>query len=203
MSSPQEPQQSPGPGAPQAYGPPQGYAPPQGYPPPQGYAPPQPQQYAQPQQHGQQPSQPYAQPSQPSAPQGQTRPYGDAPTGELVVDLRKPFGGAGWVTPVLSIDGFPATASWGRNVFPAPAGVRQVDAASTYLWTFGRASMPVTVEPGRTSEVHYTGPMWTFGMGGRMGTEVQKRPGMGLFIGLMSFVGLVLLLAILVGVTSG
>lgn len=183
MSSPQQPQ---GQGAPSGYGPPPGHAQPQPYAPqPQPYAP--------------QPYAPYA--PRPYAPQPQ--PFGGGPTGELVVALRKPFGGAGFVTPVLAIDGYPAAAAWGRNVFPAPVGVRRVDVASSYLWTFGRASMPVTVEAGRSVEVHYTGPMWTFGMPGRMGTEPQKRGGMGLFIGLTSFVGAVLLLAVLVGIFSG
>lgn len=189
MSSPQQPQ---GQEAPQGYGPPPGHVQPQPYA-PQG------------QQYAQQPyaPQPYAPQPQPYAPQPQPQPFGGGPTGELVVNLRKPFGGAGWVSPVLAIDGYPAAAAWGRNVFPAPVGVRRVDVASSYLWTFGRASMPVTVEAGRSVEVHYTGPMWTFGMPGRMGPEPQKRAGMGLFIGLTSFVGAVLLLAILVGIFSG
>jgi hypothetical protein len=128
--------------------------------------------------------------------------FGGAPTGELVVNLQKPFGAMGMISPVLTIDGFPATASWGRNSFPAPVGVRQVEVASNYLWTYGRASMPVTVEQGRTSEVYYNGPMWTIGMGGRMGTEPQPRPGKGLFIGLMVFIAAVFLLSMLLVLVS-
>ena len=160
---------------------------------PQGYAPAPRQPFAQdaPQQVPQQ------------APQGHNPAFGGAPTGELVVNLQKPFGAMGMITPVVTIDGYPATASWGRNSFPAPVGVRQVDVASSYLWTYGRASMPVTVEVGRTSEVYYIGPMWTIGMGGRMGTEPQKRPGKGLFIGLMAFVAAVLLFSVVVGVVAG
>jgi hypothetical protein len=137
------------------------------------------------------------------APSSQAAAFGGAPTGELVVNLQKPFGAMGMITPVVTIDGYPASAQWGRNSFPAPAGVRQVDVASSYLWTYGRASMPVTVEQGRSSEVFYIGPMWTFGMPGRMGTEPQKRPGKGLFVGIMVFVLAVLLLAIVVGALSG
>ena len=212
MSSPTSPSEQPqGHGAPQGYAQqpqahgaqpsyeqssaPQGYAPqgntPQAYAPQQGQ-PPQP--YA--------PQQGYVPQPQPGA-QGQPQPYGGGPTGELVVTLQKPFGAMGMITPIVTIDGYPATATWGRNSFPAPTGVRRVDVASSYLWTYGRASMTVDVQQGRTSEVFYIGPMWTIGMGGRMGTEPQKRPGKGLFIGLMAFIAAVLVLAIVLGALAG
>ena len=180
MSSPQPPQGSG----------PQGYpAPPQA---PQGYQP--------------QGGAPQGYPVPPQAPQGhqpQAQAYGGGPTGELVLNLQKPFGAMGMITPIVTIDGYPATASWGRNSFAAPAGVRRVDVAQTYLWTYGRASMTVPVEAGRTAEVYYIGPMWTFGMGGRMGTEPQERPGKGLFIGLMVFLLLMVLLAVFAGIAAG
>jgi hypothetical protein len=119
-----------------------------------------------------------------------------------VLNLRKPFGAMGMISPAVTIDGFPARSSWGRNSFQVPAGVRQVDIAQTYLWTYGRASQPVTVAPGSTSEIFYAGPMATIGMGGAIGTEPQKRPGTGLFIGLMVFVA-VLLLLVIVAVAVG
>lgn len=175
MSSPQQPWSpgqagQPGPAGQQPY-PGQPY-PPQPYP-PQPYAP-----------------QPYqAQPYAPQPPAG--------PTGELVLNLRKPFGAMGMISPVVRIDGYPASASWGRNSFVVPAGVRQVEVAQTYLWTYGRATQPVSVEPGRTSEIFYAGPMATFGMGGAMGTEPQKRPGTALFVGVMVLVLVVLLIAVL------
>lgn len=161
---------------------PQGYAPAPRQPSVQGAPPPSPQQASQ---------------------QGHDPAFGGAPTGELVVNLQKPFGAMGMITPVVTIDGYPATATWGRNSFPAPVGTRQVDVASNYLWTYGRASLPVTVEAGRTSEAYYIGPMWTIGMGGRMGTEPQKRPGKGLFIGLMAFIAAMLLFAVVLGVVAG
>lgn len=180
MSSPQPPQGSG----------PQGYpAPPQA---PQGYQP-----------QGQQGQGHQAYDAQGFASQPQTQAYGGGPTGELVLTLQKPFGAMGMITPIVTIDGYPATASWGRNSFPAPAGVRRVDVAQTYLWTYGRASMTVPVEAGRTAEVYYTGPMFTFGMGGRMGTEPQERPGKGLFIGLMVFLLLIVLLAVFAGIAAG
>ncbi|MGI3784058.1 MAG: hypothetical protein ACRYG2_25125 [Janthinobacterium lividum] len=119
------------------------------------------------------------------------------PTGELVLNLRKPFGAMGAISPMVVVDGHPVGAAWGRNVFQVPAGVRQVDVAQSYLWTYGRASHPVHVDPGRTSEIFYSGPMATFGFGGAIGAEPQRRPGTGLFIGLMVVFVLLLLLVVL------
>lgn len=183
MSSPQQPW-SPGPPTPP--GQPDGTAPAHGYgPPPQGYP-------AAAQGYGAQPGQ--------QAPQ----PYGaGAPTGELVLNLRKPFGAVGMISPIVTIDGQPAGSTWGRNSFRVPAGVRQVDVAQSYLWTYGRASQPVNVEPGRTSEIFYSGPTVTFGFGGALGTEPQKRPGTGLLVGLMVFVAALLLLVVVLAVAFG
>lgn len=114
-----------------------------------------------------------------------------------MINLRKPFGAMGMISPVVHIDGHPAGSSWGRNAFRVPVGVRQVDVAQTYLWTYGRASHPVNVEPGRTSEIFYSGPMATFGFGGAIGAEPQRRPGTRLFIGLMVLVVVLLLLVVL------
>ena len=52
--------------------------------------------------------------SSPQQPQGRPQPYGGGPTGELVINLQKPFGAMGMISPVVSIDGYPAPASWGR-----------------------------------------------------------------------------------------
>jgi hypothetical protein len=174
MSAMSSPQQPWSPGQPGPSGPPPAYGAAPGYGPPQPYGAPQP---------------------PPPA-------YGGGPTGELVLNLRKPFGAMGMISPAVTIDGFPARSSWGRNSFQVPAGVRQVDIAQTYLWTYGRASQPVTVAPGSISEIFYAGPMATIGMGGAIGTEPQKRPGTGLFIGLMAFVA-VLLLLVIVAVAVG
>ena len=164
-------------GAPQAYGAPQGQGVPQGYA-PQGYGAPQPQ-------------------------PGQQQTYGGGPTGELVINLRRPFGAMGMISPVVTIDGFPAASSWGRNSFVVPAGVRQVTVAQSYLWTYGQAAQPVSVQPGRTSEIFYSGPMVASAtIGGAIGSEPQKRPGSAVFIGLMVFLGVLLLLvlfAVIVG----
>lgn len=169
---------------PSGYGPAPGYGPPQGHVPPQAYGPAQ----------GQWMVQPYPAP--------QREGYGPGPTGELVINLRKPFGAMGMISPVVTIDGYPAPAGWGRNAFPAPAGVRQVDVAQTYLWTYGRASLAVPVQPGVTSEIFYSGPMATLGFGGALGTEPQKRPGTWMFIAIVAFVALVLVISLL-GVAVG
>lgn len=219
MSSPQQPWS---PGQPTTPGQPDGTAPTDGRsttpangygPPPQGYAPPPaygapaqgygaaPSPYGQAQGYGD----PQAQPAQ-QAPQGQQAPgaYGaGGPTGELVLNLRKPFGAMGMISPIVTIDGYPAGSTWGRNSFRVPAGVRQVDVAQSYLWTYGRASQPVNVEPGSTSEIFYSGPTVTFGMGGAIGTEPQKRPGARLLIGLMVFVVALLLLVVVLAVAFG
>lgn len=122
------------------------------------------------------------------------------PTGELVVHVRPPFGGGrSMMSPVLTIDGFPAPAQWGRNAFPAPAGPRHVRVATHYLWKFGTAEQVVEVQPGRSTEVHYSGPLITF-IGGRMGATEQPRPGQLAFWILMGFLGLVLLLGVVAAV---
>ena len=213
MSSPQQPRS---PGRPTTPGQPDGSAPTNGHsapangdgPPPQGYGPP-PQAYGAPAQgYGAAPF-PYGQAQgygDPQAQQAQPAPgaYGaGGPTGELVLNLRKPFGAMGMISPIVTIDGYPAGSTWGRNSFRVPAGVRQVDVAQSYLWTYGRASQPVNVEPGSTSEIFYSGPMATFGFGGAIGSEPQKRPGTGLFIGLMVFVAALLLLVVVLAVAFG
>lgn len=200
MSSPQQPWspgQPPPSDLPQGYGVPLGYGSPQAPGATPGYGAPQPDQ---PQPGQPYPQQPYAQQPHPQQP-AQPQPYA-GPTGELVLTLRKPFGAVGMISPVVAIDGHPAAAVWGRNAFRVPAGVRQVDVAQTYLWTYGRASSPVDVDAGRTSELFYSGPMATFGFGGAIGPGPQRRPGTRLFVGLMVlllFLALLVVVAVVVG----
>jgi hypothetical protein len=200
MSSPQQPW-SPGRPGPSDQPAPEGYGVPLGYGSPQ--APAAGQGNGGPQGYGTQ--QPYGAPAYgaPQHPQPtQPQPYGGGPLGELVLNLRKPFGAMGMISPVVVVDGRPVGASWGRNAWQVPAGVRQVDVAQSYLWTYGRASQPVDVAPGGTSEIFYSGPMATFGFGGAIGTEPQRRPGTSLFIGLMVFL-LLLVVLVVVSVTVG
>ncbi len=121
------------------------------------------------------------------------------PTGELVINLRKPVGAMGMISPLVTIDGHPAPSSWGRNSFVVPAGSHQVDVAQSYLWTYGRAALGVGVAPGTSVDVYYAGPMATF-MRGAIGLAPQRRPAQGFFIGILVFVAVVLLIGVLAAV---
>ena len=99
------------------------------------------------------------------------------------------------ITPVVTIDGYPVPTQWGRNAIPAPAGVRQLSVASNYLWTYGRAEAPVTVEPNRSVEVFYAGPLFTF-IRGALASTPPARPGRTGFVALMAVLGLLVVLAI-------
>lgn len=164
-------------------------------------------------------NQPY--PPQPSAPQQpyppqqahpqqahpqQAHPHQSGQT-QLVLNLRKPFGllSEQMITPSVRINGHPATAGWGRNVYPTHPGRHQIDCAQNYMWSFGAQSMTVDVPPGRSVEVHYTGPVVSFGAG-RMGFEEQPRPGMvafGLMIGIPVLLALLMFLAAIISAFAG
>ncbi|HEY5822548.1 MAG TPA: hypothetical protein VIT20_11270 [Propionibacteriaceae bacterium] len=143
-------------------------------------------------------SQPY--PNQPNQPNQQ--PGGQAPMGQLVLKLRKPFGlgSATMMTPTVTIDGYPAPVRWGQNAFPVVPGHHQLSAATTYLWRFGAAEQAVDVAPGQSVEVHYSGPLITF-MSGRIGFEEQPRPGLVAFWAILA-IPVVLLLILLVAIIA-
>lgn len=123
-------------------------------------------------------------------------PAGPHPTGELVVHVRTPLGGgSALMNPLLTIDGYPAPLRWGRNAFVAPAGPRQLRASTRYLFTYGSAQDVVPVHPGRSTEVHYSPPAFTF-LAGRMGPVPQPRAGQTGFWVLMALLGLALLLGL-------
>ena len=177
MSTPQQPWSPSQPGPAQ---------PPQGYGTPQWYAGPQ------------SPPAPPAQPGQPGQPgQQPPQPFGGAATGELVVNLTKPVGAMGMISPVVTIDGHPAPSTWGRNSFTVPAGVRQVEVAQTYFRVYGNASLAVSVGAGHSVDVYYAGPMATVGLAGAIGLEPQRRPGRAFFVGVMVFLALLLLIVVL------
>jgi hypothetical protein len=98
--------------------------------------------------------------------------------GQLVLNLRKPMGlgSAALISPGVTIDGFPAPARWERNFYPVPAGRRTVAVESRYLWPYGKQQQVFDVAPGQTVEVHYSGPLVSFGAGA-MGFTEQPRPG--------------------------
>lgn len=117
----------------------------------------------------------------------------NGPTGILVLNLKKPWGSMGMITPKATIDGYPAPVRWGRNEFPAPAGPRRVQLSCTYTWEYGQASDTVPVEPDRRVEVFYAPPMLTF-LRGRIGPVEQQRPGRTAM--LLMLAGLVIVLVI-------
>lgn len=120
----------------------------------------------------------------------------NGPTGMLVLNLKKPWGSMGMISPIATIDGYPARVTWGRNEFPAPAGPRRVQLSCTYMWEFGRASDIVPVEPNSRVEVFYAPPMLTF-LRGRIGPVEQKRPGVVPLVVLLALIALMVVLVII------
>ena len=118
----------------------------------------------------------------------------NGPTGVLVLNLKKPWGSMGMITPLATIDGYPAQVQWGHNEFTAPAGPRQVQLSCTYMWEYGRASDTVPVQPSSRVEVFYAPPMLTF-MRGRVGPVEQQRPGR---IGVIAILVVLLIVAALI-----
>ncbi|WP_170304529.1 hypothetical protein [Microlunatus speluncae] len=148
--------------------------------------------------YGQQAGPGYGQQPQPG--QQPQQPVGQS---QLIVNLRKPFGllADQMVSPIVRINGHQATARWGQNFYPTHAGHHQIDCSSNYMWQFGPGSMTLDIPPGQSVEVHYTGPVVTFGSG-RMGYEVQPRPGMVAWIVIISIPVALILLLIVVGIVS-
>ncbi len=183
---------------------PPGYGQPhQPYPEPSGYGQsgrpqPEPQGYPQPGQNYPAQQYPAQQPAQQHPGQQPQQPVSQS---QLVVNLRKPFGllADQMVTPSVRINGHQATARWGQNFYPTHAGQHQIDCSSSYMWQFGPQSMTVDIPPGQSVEVHYSGPVVTFGSG-KMGYEVQPRPGMVAWILIISIPVGILLLLVLVGI---
>ena len=117
---------------------------------------------------------------------------------QLVLNLRKPVAAMGMISPIATIDGYPAPAGWGPNPFPTTPGRHQVRVSSRYLWEYGAAEHSVDRAPGQSVEVHYSGPLLTF-IGGRMGFTPQARPGV---VGMVLLISVPLLLAVLVFVAA-
>lgn len=138
--------------------------------------------------------------TQPFQPQG-PQPSFQGPTGQLVLNLKKPWGSLGMVTPRVLIDGYPAAVSWGRNEFTAPAGPRRIECSTTYMWDYGRAVDTVPVQPNSRVEVYYAPPMMTF-LGGRIGPVEQKRPGAVVLIVVLAVLVLVIVLAVIAAIQS-
>jgi len=117
---------------------------------------------------------------------------------QLVVTIREPFGAMGMISPLVTIDGYPAPARWGRNAFPTTPGRHSVRVWARYLFEYGAAEQVVDLAPGQSVEVHYSPPMITF-VRGRIGFVPQPRPGL---VGLLVVLGTMLLFVVLIIVAA-
>lgn len=126
-------------------------------------------------------------------------PYGQPPTGRLVVDssYNRMTIALALTGPKVVINGQPAKVRWGQAPFDLPAGNYHLRVATRYLGEFGPAELPVTINPGQLTTVYYRPPA-TMGVKGALGFTPQKTPGMlgGLLL-LQIAVIIVLVLAIL------
>ena len=129
--------------------------------------------------------------------------YGGGPTGELVLNLRKPFGAMGMISPVVTIDGHPAERDLGPQLLPGP-GRRPADRR--------RADLPVDVRSGLAARERRARapqrdlllrPDGDLRLRRRDRHRAAARPGTGLFIGLMIFVAVLLLLVVVLAVAFG
>ncbi len=132
-----------------------------------------------------------------------SQPVSHPPTGQLVLNLRKPFGllSSSMITPMVTIDGYRAPARWEQNAFPVVPGRHAVRVSANYLWEFGAAEQPVDIYPGQSVEVHYSPPLITF-MRGKIGFTEQPRPGMAVFWAIIA-VPVLAVIAVIIGIAVG
>lgn len=123
-----------------------------------------------------------------------SQPFSNAPG--LVLELRKPAGAMGMISPVVFIDGLPAAAAWGTNTYPAPPGRRHVQVRARYLFEYGQAAADVDVVPGRTSVLHYSPPYLTF-LRGRIGASPQPRGGAVALLAVLAVLVVLIVLAVI------
>jgi hypothetical protein len=103
--------------------------------------------------------------------------------------------------PRASINGHDVQLNWAENVLPAPLGVHNIEIHGPYLWKMGKASITVDNTAGAPA-VHYSAPVITF-LGGAVGFEPQKFPGMIAMLIMLGLFGLVFLLCCMGAVLSG
>ena len=128
-------------------------------------------------------------------PQPPARPPGFGHS-QLVVVIREPAGAMGMISPLVTIDGYPAPARFGPNPFPTTPGRHRIRVSSRYLYEYGAAEQDVDLAPGQSVEVHYSPPLMTF-VRGRIGLTPQPRPGLGAMVGF--FAGL---LVVVIGIIA-
>lgn len=118
--------------------------------------------------------------------------------------LRVTIQGSAWksiIPPTVSVNGGPATRQYGTVDVPVAPGTHHVSAESHSLWTYGRASMNVTVRPGEVVPVFYNAP-WNAYTRGSIGFEPQQANGLGLLIGIMGGIFLPLFTVLLFAALS-
>jgi hypothetical protein len=100
------------------------------------------------------------------------------------------------ITPKVLIDGYPAPAKYGENLFPVVPGPHVVGAHAQWMWQYGKAEQPVSLAPGETAELYYATPVLTF-LPGAMGPTKQKHPGMMMLL-LLCGVAIAFVVALLI-----
>jgi hypothetical protein len=100
------------------------------------------------------------------------------------------------ITPKVLIDGQPAPAKYGENLFPVAPGHHVVSAHAQWMWQYGKAEQPVSLAPGDTAEIYYATPVLTF-LPGAMGPTKQKHPGMMILL-LLCGVAIAFVVALLI-----
>ncbi|PSL39099.1 hypothetical protein CLV49_2731 [Labedella gwakjiensis] len=167
--------------------------PPQQYPSQQYPNPQQPYAPQQPQYPTQQPQ--FATPQPPAQPgYAQQQPQPGQPTSfrTLTLDLKNaPWYGWTFLQPTVTIDGFRYSAGWSRMQYQVPADRPvYVQCHVAYLWEYGKAA--TTLQPNQNPHLEYTVPSnaWVAGDIGAPGTTTSK--GKGLTIGVLCFLGAVI-----------
>jgi hypothetical protein len=82
------------------------------------------------------------------------------------------------VKPNVTIDGQPAVAAWGNNVFPVAPGQHYVHVHTPYFLPprVGPADLAVSVGPGQTADLEYKAPLVVWSKGS-LGPPPQKYNG--------------------------
>ena len=122
--------------------------------------------------------------------------------GQLVLMIREPVGAMGMVSPLVTIDGYPAPARWGPNAYPVAPGRHSVRVWARYLFDYGAAEQVVDIAPGQSVAVHYSTPMITF-VRGRIGFGPQPRPGLAGLVAVLGGIVLLLVLVIVATILNG
>ena len=149
-----------------------------------------------PQQSGPQQSGPY--PPQQAYPQ---QPYPQDPQpqqamGAIALTIQGSVMTSSMIVPNARFNGYPVPTKYGLQNIPVPAGPLHIELEAQWMRTYGQAALDVNVQPGQVVPVFYAAPMHQFTTG-NIGHVKQSRKGMGFFVGLMSVLGLIIVLSIL------